>query len=147
MERTVSASVLRGGRNGVGSSTDEELLASISSGEQAALAELYDRYGGFAFRLALRVLHNRQLAEDAVQEAFLGVWRSAAFFRAERGTARNWLLTLVHRRAVDLVRHESHRRTESIEDWWHRAAKLAAVHAGRPRRAAPGLAGLLRSRT
>jgi RNA polymerase sigma factor (sigma-70 family) len=51
-----------------------------------------------------------------VQEAFLGVWRTAAGFRAERAKASTWILTLVHRRAVDLVRREERRRTEPLDD-------------------------------
>ena len=66
--------------------------------------------------LALRVLRDERLAEDAVQEGFLGVWRTAAAFRAERAKASTWILTLVHRRAVDLVRREERRRAEPLTD-------------------------------
>ena len=55
------------------------------------------------------------LAEDAVQEAFLTVWRTASRFVPERGKASTWILTLVHRRAVDLVRREERRRTDVLE--------------------------------
>ena len=65
---------------------------------------------GIAYGLALRVLRDERLAEDAVQEGFLGVWRTAATFRAERAKASTWILTLVHRRAVDLVRREERRQ-------------------------------------
>ena len=60
------------------------------------------------------MLRDERLAEDAVQEGFLAVWRSAATFRAERAKASTWILTLVHRRAVDLVRREERRRTEPL---------------------------------
>ena len=70
--------------------------------------------GRIAYGLAVRVLRDERLAEDAVQEGFLAVWRSAATFRAERARARTWILTLVHRRAVDLVRREERRRTEPL---------------------------------
>jgi RNA polymerase sigma-70 factor (ECF subfamily) len=89
------------------------LLAARS--QETALAELYDRYGRPAYGLALRVLRDEALAEDAVQEAFLGVWRTASRFVPERGTASTWILTLVHRRAVDLVRREQRRRTDPLE--------------------------------
>ncbi len=62
----------------------------------------------------VRVLRDEQLAEDAVQEGLLAVWRNAASFRAERAKASTWTLTLVHRRAVDLVRREELRRTEPL---------------------------------
>ena len=95
--------------------SDEALVALVARSDEAALAELYDRHGGAAYRLSLRVLRDRALAEDAVQEAFLGLWRSAAKFVPERANATTWLLTLVHRRAVDVVRREQHRRTDSLD--------------------------------
>src|SRR5436309_242518 len=90
--------------------SDEALVALAARSEQTALAELYDRYGRPAYGLAVRILRDESLAEDAVQEAFLGVWRTAARFVPERGKASTWILTLVHRRAVDLVRREERRR-------------------------------------
>ncbi len=96
--------------------SDEALVALIARGEETALAELYDRFGRPAYGLALRVLRDSVLAEDAVQEAFLAVWRSAARFVPERGRASTWILTFVHRRAVDLVRREDRRRTEMLDE-------------------------------
>jgi RNA polymerase sigma factor (sigma-70 family) len=96
--------------------SDEALVALVARGDEPALGELYDRVGTAAFRLALRVLRDERLAEDAVQEAFLAVWRTAAGFRAERGTASTWIFTLVHRRAVDVVRREERRRAEPLDD-------------------------------
>src|SRR5207342_2934702 len=96
--------------------SDEALVALAARAEEAALAELYDRHGRIAYGLALRVLRDPALAEDAVQEAFLAVWRSAATFVPERAKASTWILTLVHRRAVDLVRREERRRTEPMAD-------------------------------
>lgn len=87
----------------------------MGSGDEDALAELYDRYGRVAFGLARRVLRSESLAEDAVQEGFFAAWRGAAGFSPERGSARAWLLTLVHRRAVDMVRR-SVRRRESLAE-------------------------------
>jgi RNA polymerase sigma-70 factor (ECF subfamily) len=63
----------------------------------------------------LRVVRDPALAEDAVQEAFLAVWRSAVRFVPERAKASTWILTVVHRRAVDIVRREEPRRTEPLE--------------------------------
>jgi RNA polymerase sigma-70 factor, ECF subfamily len=95
---------------------DEALPALIARGDDAALAELYDRFGGIAYRLAYRVLRDQVLAQDAVQEAFLTAWRTAVTFDARRGKASSWLLTLVHRRAVDLVRREDRRRGDPLDD-------------------------------
>jgi RNA polymerase sigma factor (sigma-70 family) len=95
--------------------SDEALVLLAARSEQSALAELYDRYGRPAYGLALRVLRDEKLAEDAVQEGFLAVWRTAARFVPERGKASTWILTLVHRRAVDAVRREQRRRTDTLE--------------------------------
>ena len=95
--------------------SDEALVALCARGDQPALAELYDRYGRVAYGLALRILRDEGLAEDAVQEGFLAVWRSAARFVPERAKGSTWILTLVHRRAVDLVRRSERRRAEPLE--------------------------------
>jgi len=99
----------------VSEASDEALVARVARGEELALAELYDRFGRVSHGLALRILRDRSLAEDAVQEAFLGIWRAADRFVADRASARTWVLTLVHRRAVDLVRHEQRRRVPSTD--------------------------------
>jgi RNA polymerase sigma-70 factor, ECF subfamily len=96
--------------------SDEALVALVARGDEDALAELYDRVGRVAYGLALRVLRDDRHAEDAVQEAFLQVWRSAATFRAERAKASTWILTLVHRRAVDLVRREERRQADPLTE-------------------------------
>jgi RNA polymerase sigma-70 factor (ECF subfamily) len=108
--------LIRGGQEGtaraLASLSDEALLAIIATPDGSlALAELYDRYGKIAYGLAYRVLRDSSLAEDAVQEAFITVWRTAGTYISERGKPQTWLLTLVHRRAVDLVRREQRRRT------------------------------------
>src|SRR5262245_9178455 len=96
--------------------SDEALVALVARGDESALAELYDRVGRIAYGLAYRVLRDERLAEDAVQEGFLTAWRTAAGFSAERAKASTWLLTLVHRRAVDLVRREERRRAEPLPE-------------------------------
>jgi RNA polymerase sigma factor (sigma-70 family) len=95
--------------------SDEALLSLVGSSDDQALAELYDRYGRVAYGVALRILRDEALAQDAVQEAFLGIWRSANRFLADRAKASTWILTLVHRRSVDLVRREDRRRGEPLE--------------------------------
>jgi RNA polymerase sigma factor (sigma-70 family) len=95
--------------------SDEALLSLVASSDDGALAELYDRFGRVAYGLALRILRDDALAQDAVQEGFLAAWRNADRFIPERGKARTWLLTLVHRRAVDLVRREDRRRADPLE--------------------------------
>jgi RNA polymerase sigma-70 factor (ECF subfamily) len=104
-----------GGRTDLGHYSDEALLALVGRGDEQALAELYDRYGRVAYGLALRILRDASLAEDAVQEGFLAVWRNAHTFLAERAKPSTWILTLVHRRAVDVVRREQRRRGDPLE--------------------------------
>lgn len=65
---------------------------------------LYDQYGGVAFAFAYRLLGERGLAEDVVQEAFLNIWRQGTAYDAARGSARTWVLTIVHHRAIDQIR-------------------------------------------
>jgi RNA polymerase sigma factor (sigma-70 family) len=87
--------------------TDEELVRAVVAGATPAFAALYDRYGGRAYSLARRVCADDGLAEDVVQEAFLGFWRAPERFDPQRGRFSSWLLTLVHHRAVDAVRRQS----------------------------------------
>jgi RNA polymerase sigma factor (sigma-70 family) len=95
--------------------SDEQVLEAVGRGDDDALGELYDRFGRLAYRLAFRILRDPALAEDAVQEAFLAVWRSADAYKRERAKPSTWILTVVHRRAVDLVRREQSRRGEPLE--------------------------------
>jgi RNA polymerase sigma-70 factor, ECF subfamily len=96
--------------------SDEAVVALTARSDEVALAELYDRYGRIAYGLALRVIRDEALAEDAVQEAFLSIWRGASRFVPERAKAGTWILTLVHRRAVDLVRREERRRADPLPE-------------------------------
>jgi RNA polymerase sigma factor (sigma-70 family) len=96
--------------------SDEAVVALVARSDERALAELYDRYGGPAYSLARHVVRDQALAEDAVQEAFLAIWRGAVRFVPERAKASTWIMTLVHRRAVDLVRREQRRRADALPD-------------------------------
>jgi len=97
----------------VGIHTDEgdrQLLAQVNAGDGDALERLYRQHRTLAHNVAFRVLRDPMLAEDAVQEGFLELWRTAGRFEAKRSSVRAWLCVLVHRRAVDLVRQEVARR-------------------------------------
>jgi RNA polymerase sigma-70 factor (ECF subfamily) len=83
---------------------DIELLKSIAAKDDAALALLYDRYRIILFGLLMRILNNREEAEDVLQEAFLQVWRKAADFDENRGRPFTWLVTLARSRGIDRVR-------------------------------------------
>src|ERR1700744_2678631 len=97
---------------------DAALVALIVTGDQHAVAELYERHGGACFRLARQVTRSTSLAEDAVQEAFLGLWRDPDRYRPALGSVRTWLLGMAHHKAVDVVRRQSS---------WQRRQDLAAA--------------------
>ena len=91
---------------------DEDLMSLTGDGNAGAFAGLYDRHGRAAYSLAYRIMGERQAAEDLVQEAFLQVWRAAESYRAERGSVRTWVLSIVHHRGIDQLRSSaSSRRT------------------------------------
>ena len=94
---------------------DDALMAALAARELTALASLYDRYGRLAYALAYRIVGEAQTAEDVVHDAFLSAWRGAAGYRRERGTARGWLLSIVHHRAVDLLRRRTAFRPVPLE--------------------------------
>jgi len=83
---------------------DRRLIDRLAAGELDALQELYERHKTMAFSIAYRVTGEGGAAEDAVQDAFLGAWRSAGRYEPARASVRTWLLTIVHRRAIDVVR-------------------------------------------
>lgn len=83
---------------------DNELLSRISSGDQAALSAIYDRYERLVYGLLCGMLKDTDDAEDVMQEVFAQVWRKADTYQEARGTARNWLLRIAHNRAINLIR-------------------------------------------
>jgi RNA polymerase sigma-70 factor, ECF subfamily len=90
--------------------SDAVLVVAIGRGQQRALAEIYHRHGGQAFRLAERLLIDTKRAEDVVQDVFLQLWRDPESFDAERASLRTWLLLKTHGKAVDTIRAEAARR-------------------------------------
>jgi RNA polymerase sigma-70 factor, ECF subfamily len=86
---------------------DNDLIAAVAGGDHPALLALYDRHGRIAYGLAYRILGDAGAAEEAVQDAYLRVWRRAATFDGARGNVRSWLLTIVHHCAIDLVRRRA----------------------------------------
>src|SRR5215212_4659337 len=87
-----------------GEPTDSELIQRIGDGDRAAFNVLYRRYARPVFGLALRRLRDRGAAEDAVQETFMSVWRSASSYRPERGAGAPWLYTVARNAVVDKFR-------------------------------------------
>jgi RNA polymerase sigma-70 factor (ECF subfamily) len=91
---------------------DRRHIDRLAAGELDALQELYERHKTMAFSIAYRITGDGAAAEDAVQDAFLGAWRNAGRYESGRASVRTWLLTIVHRRAIDVVRRR--RRPEAL---------------------------------
>jgi RNA polymerase sigma-70 factor (ECF subfamily) len=126
----------------------DELLRRASRGDEGAFAEWYDATSARAYGLAVRVLRDRAQAEEVTQEAYLDCWRYAARFDPRKGSAVAWLLTVVHRKAVDRVRaaEASTRRDTaygqreiSVEHDETAEAATASLEATRVRSALSGL--------
>lgn len=93
---------------------DRAVLVRLAEGELDALEHLYDRYKTMAYSIAYRITNDPTLAEDVVQEAFLGAWRNAARYIEGRGSVKTWLLSIVHHRAIDAIRRR--RPTTELPD-------------------------------
>jgi RNA polymerase sigma-70 factor (ECF subfamily) len=90
--------------------SDALLVVAIGRWRQDALAEAYRRHAGAVFALSQRLVNDRTLAEEVVQEVFLRLWDKPDRFDPERGSLRSYLLAQCHGRSVDLIRSEQSRR-------------------------------------
>ncbi|MGH2475470.1 MAG: sigma-70 family RNA polymerase sigma factor [Candidatus Limnocylindrales bacterium] len=88
----------------VADDADRAVMARVADGELQALDALYERYKTMAYSIAYRITNDASLAEDVVQDAFLGAWRNASRYVEGRGSVKTWLLSIVHHRAIDAVR-------------------------------------------
>ena len=95
-----------------------DLLVRVARGDESAFAAVYDSLGASVYGLARRVIRDPARAEEISQEVFIQVWQSAVRFDPRRGSAKSWVLTLAHRRAVDAVRHDqAATNRENKYDW------------------------------
>src|SRR6266571_4957444 len=101
---------------------DDLLIAALAGRDLTALATLYDRYARVSYALAYRILGEAEAAEDVVHDGFISAWRGAASYRAERGNVRGWLLSIVHHRAVDVLRRKTTFRPAPLEAAEQKAA-------------------------
>lgn len=95
--------------------SDPQLATALAGGDIDAMEVLYVRYGSLAYSLAVRILGDPARAEDAVQDAFVRIWKGAPSFDAARGSLRSWLLAVVRNRAVDYLRGSSAHEREELE--------------------------------
>ncbi len=98
----------------IADAADRAVLARLADGELDALEDLYDRYKTMAYSIAYRITNDTTLAEDVVQDAFVGAWRNAACYIEGRGSVKTWLLSIVHHRAIDAIRRR--RPTTELPD-------------------------------
>jgi RNA polymerase sigma-70 factor (ECF subfamily) len=94
--------------------TDLALVTAIRSGDQSAMAVLYDRYSSIVYAVALRVLQETGAAEDVLQDIFMQLWRNPGAFDASRGNMAAWLAVITRHRAIDALRRR--RPQDDIED-------------------------------
>jgi RNA polymerase sigma-70 factor (ECF subfamily) len=94
--------------------SDADLAAQLAVGEQWPMEVLYDRYVRLVFSVVLKILHDKERAEDVVQEVFARVWRSADRFQDSRGSFSSWLLAIAHNRAIDELRRQGTQKRQVV---------------------------------
>ncbi len=95
--------------------TDAQLLAAMAEKKQWALAKLYDRYAGALYRLALKILEEPALAQDALHDAFLIAWHKAAMYNETRGNVSAWLIVLCRNLSIDRYRVKMNLASRRVE--------------------------------
>jgi RNA polymerase sigma-70 factor (ECF subfamily) len=93
---------------------DSSLLALVQTGNEHAMASLYDRYSKLVYSVALRVLRDPPAAEDVLQEVFMQIWRNPDSFTAARGSLGGWLAIVSRNRSIDTLRRK--RPTTNVDD-------------------------------
>ena len=125
-----------------------DLLKACGRGDQAAFAQLYDATSSRVVGLAVRVVRDPAQAEEVAQEAFLEIWKTSGRFDPAKGSPLGWMLTIVHRKAVDRVRSAEastrrdttyHQRNQPVEHDSTAEAATASLEARRVRQALAGL--------
>lgn len=94
--------------------SDVELVALAARGEHSALEELYDRHSRLLLGLALRLLRNRQDAEEVLQEVFLYLWNKAGDYDPAKASVTSWLVLITRSRSLDRIRH--HQRHGQMQE-------------------------------
>lgn len=96
--------------------SDELLLAAVCGRSEAALQSLYDRYADLVYTVALRMVGDRELAQEVLQDVFVRCWNRAQTFRTDRGHVGGWLIGIARNRAIDLLRSRQH-QARLREQW------------------------------
>lgn len=104
------------------------LMVQVAKGDESAFASLYDRTSAAIHGLTRRIVRDPARAEEITQEVYLQVWRTASRYDPERGSAKSWLFTLAHRRAVDVVRHDQASTNREAGYDWSGGPNIDVVH-------------------
>ncbi len=94
----------------------QQLLSRVALGDRAAFRRLYDATAPSLFGVALRIVRNRDRAEEVLQDAFVSAWHRAASYQAAQSQPLTWLTAIVRNRALDELRGESRRATQPLDD-------------------------------
>jgi RNA polymerase sigma-70 factor, ECF subfamily len=113
-QRSIDGDPARRGGAEMVASADELLLRRVKGNDQKAMTELFDRYGGMVYSVALRVLNDPGQAEDVMQEIFFQVWKNPQSFREGRGSLGAWLAVMARNRAIDALRRR--KPSDSVDD-------------------------------
>jgi RNA polymerase sigma-70 factor (ECF subfamily) len=88
---------------------DDELVRRVRDRDEAALTSLYDRYGGLILTVALRIVGDREVAEEVMQDTFLRLWNASGTYQPSRGNVSGWLIGIARNRAIDVLRSRLHK--------------------------------------
>ena len=109
---------------------DLDLMQRVASDDEAAIAELYDRFGSLVYRMAYQAMPSRSEADDVVQEVFVRLWRTAGRYDPKRAALVTWVMLIARRHMVDrLRRYRSRIKAGTLEDDWSAAAEEEAPQA------------------
>ena len=92
------------------------LLRDVAAGNQTAFERLYEKTSGQLFAVALKMLKNKDSAEEALQEAFIRIWYKADYYKEGQGTVLTWMVSIVRYRALDMLRSKKVRKEESFDE-------------------------------
>ena len=119
------------GRSNLAELSDADLIGRASNGDARALEVLYDRYSGVVFSFTLKLVQDRQLAEELLQEVFFRAWQQGGAYSSQRGTFVTWLLSITHNMAIDEIRKRRRRPQKAdSEDPEQVLAAVADTSAG-----------------
>ncbi|MFT7185699.1 MAG: RNA polymerase sigma factor (sigma-70 family) [Pseudohongiellaceae bacterium] len=106
------------------------LLSATALGDKQAFTNLYDATSGQLFAVSLKMLGRRELAEDALQEAYVKIWHNAAEYQHGKGAVLTWMVSIVRYRALDMLRHQKVRKEEPIPEGYEPQESDNQTHGG-----------------